>query len=132
MRLSSSFRKVLTEGGWEYKKGYNHHNSICHSNWSDNRSYYPNFGSRQNHRQRCIPEGKADWNFNSRHSTIKKGEEKSMKKVVITIIMFAIAIGLVVGVIIPIANHGKTAGQSANTRFTAIDGNVTTLADPIN
>lgn len=55
-----------------------------------------------------------------------------MKKVVITIIMFAIAIGLVVGVIIPIANHGKTAGQSANTRFTAIDGNVTTLADPIN
>ena len=55
-----------------------------------------------------------------------------MKKVVLTIIMFAIAIGLIVGVIIPISNHGKTAGQTANTRFTTIDGDVTTLAAPIN
>ena len=55
-----------------------------------------------------------------------------MKKVVLTIIMFAIAIGLILGVIIPITEHGKTTGQTANTRFTGIDGDITTLATPIN
>ncbi len=55
-----------------------------------------------------------------------------MKKVVITIIMFAIAIGMILGVILPIANHGKTTGQSAKTRMTTIDGDVSTLAQPIN
>lgn len=55
-----------------------------------------------------------------------------MKKVVITIIMFAIGIGLIVGVIIPIATHGKASGQTANTRFTQVDGDVSTLATPIN
>ena len=91
-----------------------------------------NCKARQNHRQQCIPEGQTDRHINSRNPTMKKGEWKNMKKVVLAIIMFAIAIGLIVGVIIPIANHGKTAGQTANTRFTTIDGDVTTLAAPIN
>lgn len=55
-----------------------------------------------------------------------------MKKVVITIIMFAITIGLIIGVIIPIANHGKTTGQTVNTRMTTIDADVSTLMQPIN
>lgn len=55
-----------------------------------------------------------------------------MKKVVITIIMFAIAIGLVIGVIVPIATHGKTTGQTVKTGMTNIDGSVSTLMQPIN
>lgn len=55
-----------------------------------------------------------------------------MKKIVITIIMFAIAIGLIIGVILPIANHGKASGQTAKTRMTTIDGDVSTLMQPIN
>lgn len=55
-----------------------------------------------------------------------------MKKVVITIIMFAIAIGLIIGVILPIANHGKVTGQTAKTRMTTIDSDVGTLITPIN
>lgn len=55
-----------------------------------------------------------------------------MKKVVITIIMFAIAIGLIIGVIVPIATHGKATGQTAKTGMTTIDGNVSTLMQPIN
>ena len=55
-----------------------------------------------------------------------------MKKVVITIIMFAIAIGLIIGVIVPIATHGKTTGQTAKNGMTSIDGSVSTLMQPIN
>lgn len=55
-----------------------------------------------------------------------------MKKVVVTIIMFAITIALIIGVILPIANHGKTTGQAVNTRMTTIDADVSTLMQPIN
>ena len=55
-----------------------------------------------------------------------------MKKIVITIIMFAIAVGLIIGVIVPIATHGKATGQTAKTGMTTIDGDVTTLIQPIN
>lgn len=61
-----------------------------------------------------------------------KERSKVMKNLVLTIIMFAIAIGLILGVIIPIVNHGKSSGQTASTRMTAIDSNISTLADPIN
>lgn len=40
----------------------------------------------------------------------------NIKKVVITIILFAISIGLIIGVIIPFANHGKTTGNNAYQR----------------
>ena len=66
---------------------------------------------------------------------VKKNSERSvyiMKKVVITIVMFAIAIGLILGVIVPIASHGKSTGQKAKTSMTTIDSDVSTLAQPIN
>jgi hypothetical protein len=62
----------------------------------------------------------------------KREELPVMKKVVITIIMFAIAIGLIIGVILPIASHGKATGQTAKTRMTTVDGEITTLMQPIN
>jgi len=55
-----------------------------------------------------------------------------MKNIVITIIGFAIAIGLIVGVIIPIASHGKTTGQTANTSFKSVDTSVSSLSSVIN
>jgi hypothetical protein len=54
-----------------------------------------------------------------------------MKKVVLTIIMFAIGIGLIVGVIIPIATHGRTTGGTANGRFDSSDTSISGLATPI-
>jgi hypothetical protein len=56
----------------------------------------------------------------------------TMKKIVITIIMFAIAIGMIIGIIVPIATHGRETGQTAKTRMTTIDGDVSTLMQPIN
>lgn len=37
----------------------------------------------------------------------------NIKKVVITIMLFAISIGLILGVIMPIAKHGKQTGNDA-------------------
>jgi len=54
-----------------------------------------------------------------------------MKNIVTTIILFAIAIGLVVGVIVPIAQHGRTTAATAKTSMTGIDTNVTSLSVPI-
>ena len=54
-----------------------------------------------------------------------------MKKVVITIIGFAIAIGLIVGVIIPIAEHGRETGVTAETRYNSVEDSVEDLASPI-
>lgn len=55
-----------------------------------------------------------------------------MKNIVVTIIVFAIAIGLIVGVIVPIAQHGRTTATSAKTRMTGIDTSITSLSVPIN
>ena len=55
-----------------------------------------------------------------------------MKNIVVTIIIFAIAIGLIVGVIVPIAQHGRTTATSAKTRMTGIDTSITGLSTPIN
>lgn len=55
-----------------------------------------------------------------------------MKNIVVTIIVLAIAIGLIVGVIVPIAQHGRTTAVTANTRYTSIETSIGTLAQPIN
>jgi hypothetical protein len=55
-----------------------------------------------------------------------------MKKIIITIIMFAITIGMIIGIIVPIANHGRSTGQTANTRMSTIDGEISTMMQPIN
>ena len=54
-----------------------------------------------------------------------------MKKVVITIIGFAIAIGLIVGVIVPIASHGRITGTNADTKFNGADSSISGIATPI-
>ena len=59
-------------------------------------------------------------------------EEINLKNVVITIIILAIAIGLIVGVIVPIAQHGRATAVTANTRYTDIETNIGSLAQPIN
>ncbi len=55
-----------------------------------------------------------------------------MKKVVLSIIMFAISIALLVGVIIPIAEKARGTGETAYTYQQDIDTQIGTLAEPIN
>jgi hypothetical protein len=55
-----------------------------------------------------------------------------MKNIVVTIIVFAIAIGLIVGVIVPIAQHGRSTAANAKTQMTGIDTSITGLSTPIN
>lgn len=55
-----------------------------------------------------------------------------MKNIIVTIIVFAIAIGLIVGVIVPIAQHGRNTATSSKTQMTAIDTSITGLSTPIN
>ena len=55
-----------------------------------------------------------------------------MKNIVVTIIVFAIAIGLIVGVIVPISQHGKSTAAISKTKMTGIDTNITSLSVPIN
>ena len=59
-------------------------------------------------------------------------EEIYLKNIVITIVVLAIAIGLIVGVIVPIAQHGRATAVTANTRHTDIETNIGALAQPIN
>lgn len=58
-------------------------------------------------------------------------EEIRLKNIVITIIVLAIAIGLIVGVIVPIAQHGRTTADLADTRHTDIETSIGALAQPI-
>jgi len=55
-----------------------------------------------------------------------------MKNILVTIIIFAIAIGLIVGVIVPIAQHGRATGVIADTMHTEIEADIGALAQPIN
>ena len=67
----------------------------------------------------------------SKYHKNESEENCLMKNIVTTIILFAIAIGLVVGVIVPIAQHGRTTAATAKTSMTGIDTNVTSLSVPI-
>lgn len=55
-----------------------------------------------------------------------------MKNIVVTIVVFAIAIGLIVGVIVPIAQHGRATAISADTMHDDIDNSIGALSQPIN
>lgn len=55
-----------------------------------------------------------------------------MKNIVVTIIAFAIAIGLIVGVIVPIAQHGRATAVTADTKHDDIDTSIGALSQPIN
>ena len=54
-----------------------------------------------------------------------------MKSIVITVVMFAIAVALIVGIIMPLSNHGREVGTSTETRLTGVDTQMGTLANPI-
>jgi len=54
-----------------------------------------------------------------------------MKSIVLTIIGFAIAIALLVGVVIPIANHGRDTGQTARSQQDSVDASAKALASPL-
>jgi hypothetical protein len=56
----------------------------------------------------------------------------NMKNIVVTIVVFAIAIGLIIGVIVPISQHGRSTATSAKTQMTEIDTSITGLSTPIN
>jgi hypothetical protein len=61
-----------------------------------------------------------------------ESEEKCfMKNIITTIVLFAIAIGLIVGVIIPIAQHGRTTATTAKTSMAGVDTSITSLSIPI-
>ncbi len=54
-----------------------------------------------------------------------------MKKVVMSVIGFAIAVALVVAIWVPLANHGKDTAESNESRFDNVDSSISTLASPI-
>jgi predicted PurR-regulated permease PerM len=55
-----------------------------------------------------------------------------LKNIVVTIVVFAIAIGLIVGVVVPIAQHTRTTAVTADNRHSDINANIGALAQPIN
>ena len=55
-----------------------------------------------------------------------------MQKVLIAIAMLAIAIGLIVGVIIPITSNAHSTGQNAKNNMEAVDTQVTGVSTPVN
>ncbi len=54
-----------------------------------------------------------------------------MKKIILSLTMFAIAMALVIGVILPLSDHGKENGQKVETQIDTIDTRVNTLTTTI-
>ena len=54
-----------------------------------------------------------------------------MNKVILTIVLFALAIALVIGVIIPITTSGKSAGQGAKDKLDDTQSGISTLSSPV-
>lgn len=54
-----------------------------------------------------------------------------MKKVIMSVIGFAIAAALIIAVWIPLATHGKNTGTSNETKFDSVDASISTLSTPI-
>ncbi len=54
-----------------------------------------------------------------------------MKKIILSLIMFAIAMALVIGVILPLSEHGKENGQKVENQLDTIDSKVNTLTTNI-
>jgi len=55
-----------------------------------------------------------------------------MKKVVLEIISFAIAIALIVGVILVISNQAHTTGNNAKEKFDRVDSTIDSLSTEVN
>lgn len=54
-----------------------------------------------------------------------------MNKVILTIILFALAIALVIGVIIPVMTTSKSSGQEAKDKLDETKTNIGTLGTPV-
>ncbi len=51
-----------------------------------------------------------------------------MKKIILSVAMFAIAMALLVAVIIPLAEHGKENGQKVETQIDTVDTKINTIS----
>lgn len=54
-----------------------------------------------------------------------------MKKIILSIAMFAIAMALLIAVILPLANHGKENGTKVETQIDSVDTHINTLSEVI-
>jgi len=54
-----------------------------------------------------------------------------MKKIILSIAMFAIAMALLVAVILPLANHGRENGVKVETQIGTVDTHIATLSSEI-
>lgn len=54
-----------------------------------------------------------------------------MKKIIISIAMFAIAMALLISVIIPLAEHGKENGVKAEAQVSTIDTEINSLSSTV-
>lgn len=54
-----------------------------------------------------------------------------MKKIVLSIAMFAIAMALLVAVIIPLAEHGKENGQKVEVQIDTVDTKINSISSGI-
>ena len=54
-----------------------------------------------------------------------------MKKIILSVAMFAIAMALMVAVIIPLAEHGKENSQKVENQLSNVDSKINTLSGSI-
>jgi len=54
-----------------------------------------------------------------------------MKKIILSIAMFAIAMALLIAVIIPLADHGRENGTKAETQIDSVDTNIAALSSVV-
>jgi hypothetical protein len=54
-----------------------------------------------------------------------------MKKIIVSIAMFAVAMALFLAVIIPLATHGKENGSKVETQIDTVDTGVTALSTAV-
>ncbi|HEY5586474.1 MAG TPA: hypothetical protein VIK78_18530 [Ruminiclostridium sp.] len=54
-----------------------------------------------------------------------------MKKIILSIAMFAIAMALLVAVILPLANHGRENGVKVETQIDTVDTDIAALSSGI-
>ena len=54
-----------------------------------------------------------------------------MKKIILSIAMFAIAMALLIAVILPLASHGRENGAKVETQIDTIDTNIAALSSTI-
>lgn len=54
-----------------------------------------------------------------------------MKKIIISIAMFAIAMALLISVIIPLAEHGRENGVKAEAQVDTIDTEINSLSNTV-